>query len=236
MTALVILTGGSAGIGRALAETLPFDARLVDVSRSGCELADRHVAADLSDPASWAAVAQAIAEEVPGHDRTVLIHAAGTLDPIGFAADVDGEAYAGNVILNSAAGQVVGQAYVAAVADAPGTHDLVLMSSGAATKPYPGWSAYNAGKAALEHWARSVGGEQAERGGVRVCAVAPGIVATAMQEHIRRQDATDFPQVERFRQLHADGELRDPVTVARQLWQVIEAGVDPGEIIDLRDR
>lgn len=235
MTALVILTGGSAGIGHALLRTLPFRARTVDVSRRGSDLADRRVEADLSDPATWGTVARAVADEVAGHDRTVLIHAAGTLAPIGFAADVDGEAYARNVVLNSAAGQAIGQAYVAAAAREPGTHDLVMISSGAASKVYPGWSAYGAGKAALEHWVRYVGEEQRSRGGVRVSAIAPGIVATAMQEHIRDQDERSFPQVGKFRDLHERGELRDPDEVARQLWQVLEDGVDHGATLDLRD-
>lgn len=238
MTTLLIVTGGSAGIGRALVAAAPDGTRTVDVSRSGSDLADRHVAADLSHPASWPAVREMIAEEVDRFtgDRITCIHAAGTLDPIGFAGEVDATAYAGNVVLNSAAGQILGDAFLAAVADRTQLRrELVLVSSGAASTPYPGWSAYGAGKAALDHWVRTVGAEQAVRGHVTVCAVAPGVVATGMQAAIRATDERDFPRVERFRELHAQGELRDPGAVAAQLWRVLDDGPETGSVLDLRE-
>lgn len=234
---LLLLTGGSAGIGRALAGAAPDRARIVDVSRSGCDLADRHVAADLADPGSWDAVAAAVDEEVAGSDagRITFVHAAGVLDPMGFAGEVDTDGYTANVLLNSAAGQVLGHRFLAAVADRGDVRrELVLLSSGAASTPYPGWSAYCAGKAALDQWVRAVGLEQEERGGVTVCAIAPGVVATGMQARIREMDAEDFPRVERFRELHAEGELRDPDLVARQLWDVLDRGVATGSVLDLR--
>ncbi|MBW3621230.1 MAG: SDR family NAD(P)-dependent oxidoreductase [Actinobacteria bacterium] len=234
---LLVVTGGSAGIGRALAAAAPAGARIVDISRSGADLADRHVAADLADPASWGAVADAVDEEVARSDarRVTFVHAAGVLDPMGFAGEVDTEAYVANVLLNSAAGQVLGHRFLAAVADrAELRRELVLISSGAASTPYPGWAAYGAGKAALDQWVRSVGLEQRERGGVVVCAIAPGVVATGMQERIREMDPHDFPRVERFRELHAEGGLRDVDTVARQLWDVLDRGVETGSVLDLR--
>lgn len=234
---LLIITGGSAGIGAAVAATAPAGTRIVDVSRSGCDLADRHVAADLADPSTWDAVADAVAEEVAATDagRITFVHAAGALDPMGFAGEVDPDAYTRNVLLNSAAGQVLGHRFLAAVADlGDRRRELVLISSGAASTPYPGWSAYCAGKAALDQWVRAVGLEQRERGGVTVCAIAPGVVATGMQERIREAAAEDFPRVGRFRELHAEGELRDPAVVARQLWDVLDRGVDTGSILDLR--
>ncbi len=236
---LLVVTGGSAGIGAALVAAAPAGTRVVDVSRSGAAGADRHVAADLSDPASWPTVAAAVAEEVDAFagDRVTAVHAAGVLEPIGFAGEVDADAYRASVLLNSAAGQVFGAAVLAAVRGRDELRrELVLVSSGAATTPYPGWSAYCAGKAALEQWVRAVGEEQRQRGGVTVCAIAPGVVATAMQAGIRATDPRDFPAVERFRQLHADGELRDPDTVARQLWRVLDEGVETGAALDLRQR
>jgi benzil reductase ((S)-benzoin forming) len=235
---LLLLTGGSAGIGHAIAATAPTATRVVDVSRSGCDLADRHVAADLADPASWGEVGDAIAEEIAATDarRITFVHAAGVLDPIGFAGEVDAESYTANVLLNSAAGQVLGHRFLDAVGARRGElrRELVVISSGAASSAYPGWSAYCAGKAALDHWVRAVGLEQRERGGVVVCAIAPGVVDTGMQDRIREVDEHDFPRVERFRELHAGGELRDPDEVARQLWSVLDDGVEAGSVLDLR--
>lgn len=238
MSNLVVITGASSGLGLALARSVPFPASVVGISRS--EPPDpsiRHFAADLSDPTSWekvgAEVNRLVAVNEP--DRAAFIHAAGTINPIGFAGEVENGPYAANVILNSAAGQVLGHRFLEAIRHRQGTFDLVMISSGAATSVYPGWSAYGAGKAALDHWVRNVGAEQKERGGVRVTAIAPGVVATSMQEEIRETGEDVFPRVDRFRALHDDGVLADPEDAAGRIWEEIERGLIPGSVIDVRD-
>ena len=113
---------------------------------------------------------------------------------------------------------------------------LVLISSGAAHNVYAGWSAYGAGKAAVDQWARTVGAEQTRRGGrVRVLSVAPGIVATAMQEQIRATPAESFPEVARFVEFHEQHELRDPGEVASEIWALLARDLPNGAVVDLRD-
>lgn len=234
MAAIVIITGGSSGIGRALATAVPFPARVVDVSRSGAEGVE-HLRADLADPTSWPEVAarmgELVAEEQP--DRAVLIHAAGTLSPVGFAGEV-GDDYRDAVVLNSAAGQALGHDFLRATAGVA-RREVVMLTSGAATSVYEGWSSYNAGKAALDHWVRTVGAEQQRRGGATVCAIAPGVVATAMQEQIRASSERDFPRRDKFVRLHRDGELADPAQVAKRCWAVLAQGLESGAVVDLRD-
>jgi benzil reductase ((S)-benzoin forming) len=237
---LVIVTGGSAGLGRALLASAPPGAHRVDVSRRGTDLADTvHLAADLTDPVSWAQVGERLTALVTrgAWERVTLLHNAGTLEPIGFAGEVDAEAYTRNVLLNSAAGQVLGHRFLAAVRDLGIRRELVLISSGAARSAYPGWSAYGAGKAATDQWVRTVGAEQAQRGGVLVLSVAPGVVATGMQELIRDTDPRDFPSVDRFHDLYARGQLVEADVAAEALWTLLDdPGVRSGEVVDLRSR
>lgn len=239
MEHLVIVTGGSAGIGHALLATAPGDAHRITVSRrSATDVAPGHLEADLADPDSWARVGDVIDAVATEREwaRITCIHAAGTITPIGFAGEVDPGAYQANVLLNGAAPQVLGHRFLGAVSHLRCRRDLVMVSSGAARKDYLGWSAYGAGKAAVDRWVRTVGAEQHERGGTRVLSIAPGVVATGMQDTIRATDARDFPQVERFRQLHADGALEDPAVVARRFWEVLDDDEVPsGSVIDLRE-
>ncbi|MPZ72947.1 MAG: SDR family NAD(P)-dependent oxidoreductase [Nitriliruptorales bacterium] len=237
---LVWITGASSGLGAALATTAPFDdARVVSISRSPGPDGTEHLPADLAEPVAWSAVETHLLARLTGFDggHAVFVHNASTLDPIGFAGEVDSPAYRANVLLNSAAGQVLGHAFLKAVAESgfDGRAVLVMISSGAATSAYPGWSSYCAGKAALDQWVRAVGEEQRSRDtGVTVLSIAPGVVATAMQEQIRATDEADFPPVQRFHELHDSGRLRDPEDAARDLWAVLDRDLPSGSVTDLR--
>ena len=71
----------------------------------------------------------------------------------GFAGEMDAAAYTRNVLLNSAAPQVLGDAFLRAAARTEASCQLVNISSGAANNAYAGWSSYCAGKAAADQWA-----------------------------------------------------------------------------------
>jgi benzil reductase ((S)-benzoin forming) len=240
MDALVVVTGGSTGLGRAMLAAAPTGSHRVDISRSGPPAeADEHLAADLSDPGSWERVGNRLVELVASRawDRITLVHCAGTLTPIGFAGEVDTDRYTANVLLNAGSALALGQRFLAAVAASSARRELALVSSGAARTAYLGWSAYNAAKAAGDHWVRTVGAEQQQRGGARVLSVAPGVVATDMQAMLRETDPRDFPQVEKFRELHETGRLADPGDVAERFWRLLDDDEVPtGSVVDLRDR
>lgn len=236
MTALVWISGASSGIGAALAASVPFpDARVVDISRSGRDGTAEHFKADLSDPAGWARVAEQFAAELStyGGERVVFIHNAGTIAPIGPAAAADPDAYSRAVLLNSAAPQILGAAFLRASAHLGCERHLIMLSSGAAKTAYAGWSSYNAGKAAVEHWVRTVGQEQPANG-CRIIAVAPGVVDTPMQTEIRATDETAFPSVGRFHTLHRTGALKTPAEAAAGIWSLLTRDLANGTCTDLR--
>jgi len=235
--AVVWISGASGGIGQALVRTVPWPGtRIIGVSRrppAGAE----HLEADLADASQWGLVGSSFTRELAGGpvDRVVFIHAAGTLDPIGFAGEVDSDAYASNVVLNSAAGQVLGHLFLAASRTVRATRHLVMLTSGAARSVYPGWSSYGAAKAATDQWVRDVGAEQSIRGGVQVLSVAPGTVDTGMQAQMRATKELDFPSRQKFIDLHASAKLADPDAVARDIWRLLDAGLENGSVVDLRN-
>lgn len=233
---LVWISGASAGIGAALAASVPYpDARVVDLSRRGGGTAE-HLRVDLSDPADWVRVEQHFTAELAGYDgdRVVFVHNAGTITPIGPAHTVDSDAYTRAVLLNSVAPQVLGRAFLRAVAGLRCERHLIMLSSGAARTPYAGWSSYTAGKAAVEQWVRTVGEEQGDDG-CRVIAVAPGVVDTAMQSEIRSTDEESFPSVGRFHDLQRTGALITPAAAAAGIWSLLDHPFPNGSRTDLRD-
>jgi benzil reductase ((S)-benzoin forming) len=235
---LVFISGASSGIGRALARAVPWaGARVIDISRRGTPDVE-HFQADLSDPASWPGVAELFAREMKGNDfeQVVFVHSAGSLEPMGFAGEVDAESYTRQVLLNAGSIQVLGDAFLRAAQQTSAPCTLLNISSGAAHNVYEGWSAYCGGKAAADHWVRTVGAEQTRRGGrCRVLSVAPGVVQTDMQKQIRETAERDFPEVERFREMHTEGALRDADEVARELWELLERDLENGAVLDLRE-
>lgn len=220
-----------------MVDTVPWEgARVIGISRKPSPAAE-HLEADLADPSSWAALGDAFRQELSGFagDRVVFVHAAGAVGPIGFAEDLDTDAYTASVLLNSAAPQVVGQLFLAAARNVAAHRHLVMLTSGAASSVYPGWAVYGAGKATIDQWVRDVGAEQATRGGAQVLAVAPGAVDTGLQEQLRETSEEEFPKRQKFLDLHKEGKLSDPYDTATAIWGLLGRDLDSGSVIDLRE-
>ncbi|HWD09490.1 MAG TPA: SDR family NAD(P)-dependent oxidoreductase [Actinomycetota bacterium] len=236
---LIWISGANGGIGQGLIRTVPWaGARIIGIGRHEVP-GIGHVAADLADPEHWERVAGSFEQELAGFegDRVVFVHAAGTLNPIGFAGEVDSAAYLTNVIVNSASPQALGQLFLEHTRNLQAKRHYVIMTSGAARSVYPGWSSYGAAKAAVDQWVRDVGAEQELRGGgVHVMAIGPGTVDTGMQAMMRATPVKDFPHRQKFIDLFEAGKLAPPDQVGRGIWACLDAGLPNGSVIDLRDR
>lgn len=224
---LAVVTGASRGIGAGIAAAAASDGAVVAVCNRSASGFDRQLTVDLARPEAWPEFAEwfnALVDDV-APARIVAVHNAATISPIGFAGEVDAAGYASNVLLNSAAPQVVGDAIIRTARRTATPTALVQLSSGAGKNPYPGWTSYCASKAAVDMWVRSVGVEQADRNDlVRALAISPGVVATEMQAEIRSSDSDAFPNVERFQEMHNDGQLADPAAVGAAIWSIACVG------------
>ncbi len=236
---LAFITGASSGIGAALRTHAEGQGEVTATMSRDPGRGRLARAVDLSDPGGWFDAIRWVGSVIAdvGPSRVTFYHCAATLDPVGFAGEIDLESYARNVVLNSASPQVLGSGFIEALIEASVPGVLVQISSGAATKAYPGWSSYCAAKAAVEHWTRTVGVELADRGrGIKVMAVAPGVVDTPMQAMARSLTERQLPNVDRFRALERDGGLADPNDVAARLWALArDSELENGAVLDLRD-
>lgn len=247
-----IVSGHSRGLGAAIAgELLERGIPVLGLARRGnAGLAAQHgdtlaeVAIDLADSAALAAwlARGALGDWLADAERVLLVNNAGTLQPMGPLPLQEVDAVARAVAANVAAPLMLAAAFAQAGTGAIGTEAagkvrdrrVLHISSGAARKPYAGWSVYCATKAALDHHARAVQVDATP--GLRICALAPGVVDTAMQGEIRASTLERFPLRDRFAEMQASGGLVAPAECAMHLVDFLldeDFGHEP--VADLRD-
>ncbi|TKJ20668.1 SDR family oxidoreductase [Blastococcus sp. CCUG 61487] len=185
-TRVLLVTGGSAGIGRATVRHLAAaGARVVTCARDGDRLAaavgDLPVvtttAADVADAADRARLVEAVMAEHGRLDGVVLNAGLGWA---GLVEDMPGDVVEGVVALNlTGAIEVTRLAlpHLLAAARERGRADVVAVSSVAAWAQVPPLSVYSATKAGLDGFVKGLRREVTARG-VRVHTVNPFFVRT----------------------------------------------------------
>lgn len=238
----IVLTGHSRGLGEALARAcLLRELPLLAIARHRhAGLADTfgplltEVELDLADEAAllgWLAGSQ-LEDFLSGARSVALLNNAGSLQPMGPASRLAPAEIARALSLNVAAPLMLGSALLAAARSATDLR-ILHVSSGAARSAYPGWNIYCASKAALDQHARALALEQ--HPGLRIEALAPGVIDTAMQAEIRAASLNVFPPRERFDALWRSGALASPVETAGRIVEHLLSerfGADP--VTDLR--
>jgi benzil reductase ((S)-benzoin forming) len=214
----VWISGASSGIGAALAASVPYaDARIIGISRRA-PAAGEHHEADLADPAAWPRIAAEF-DDVLGSGEfghAVFVHMSGIAQPSAHVADADRGDYTAAVLLNSAAGQVLGQAFLSACRRAAVQATLCLCSSPAAANPAPSASHYGAGKSALQYWAAAVALET--EGWANVFSVIPFAVDTPMVRRSIADLPVGHPIGDHLRSSAEEGRLATPEATAEQIW------------------
>jgi short-subunit dehydrogenase len=232
---IVWITGASAGIGAALAGSVPYhDARVINISRTAASRLE-NLQLDLTEPEQWTKASTHWAAELQSFEgsRALLIHSAAYMESFGFAGEMDPNEYLRQVMANVAAPLYLGQAFVRACSP-HFESGIVLMSSTGAVLPTAGAATYCAGKAAIEVWARSVADERERRGaGPWLLAVRPGHSYTPGSRRATAADPHDFPIALQLRAADEGGLTGDAASVARRIWKMIDRRPASGTIIDL---
>ncbi len=191
---VIIVTGGSKGIGAAAAAALARegaavmlaarDGRLAAHVAHGIVEAGGRAAAIACDVSDYASVEALVAEtEARFGPVDTLINNAGVIEPIASIAASDPAAWARNIEINLIGAYNPIRALLPRMIKAGGG-TIVNVSSGAAIRPLDGWSAYCAGKAGLAMLTRAILLENTGNG-IRVFGFQPGTTDTDMQVTIR---------------------------------------------------
>ncbi|NRA94865.1 MAG: SDR family oxidoreductase [Planctomycetes bacterium] len=214
-----VVTGASRGIGLGVARI--FRERGMKVA--GCARSEPQDPLDLFrsvDVTDLDAVERFRDETVEALGPIDLwVNNAGVLAPIGMTRDADPAAWRRLMDVNVVGVYHGARAYLRSLRATGRAGCLINVGSGASTSAYAGWGPYCASKAAVDQLTRVLAYEESDTE-TRVFCLAPGVVETGMQEYIRGQDAADFPMVDRFRQMHADGKLLDVAVPAEAMLKL----------------
>ncbi|MEE3317886.1 MAG: SDR family oxidoreductase [Pseudomonadota bacterium] len=232
---VVVITGASRGIGAAAAVEMAKSGGKVALLARNRDAIDQ-IAAGIGDAAIAVACDVADADQVTAaFDQVVshfgqidvVINNAGIIDPIARLGDADADAW-GNLIDVNLKGAFYG--VQAALRHMPTGGTIITVSSGAASNPIAGWSAYCASKAGAAMLTRCLDLEYRDAG-IRAFGLSPGTVATQMQKDIKASSVDN-----RVRQLDWSDHI-PPEWPARALaWMCTPAADDLiGTEISLRD-
>lgn len=182
----ILVTGGSQGIGKEIAQLLAaLGATVVVLARESEHLSrcvaelpgDTHqaLAMDVGDQSSWqAAKASGALREVDG-----VVTAAAVLAPVGSIDTYTPEEFWQTMRINVLGTFMAIQTCAESLEEAGGA--VVTFAGGGATSPHPMYDAYAASKAAVVRLSENLAHSLRERG-IRVNSVSPGFVATAIHD------------------------------------------------------
>lgn len=221
----VWVVGASNGIGRALAEHLVASGDHVVVSArderrlSQIGGARESIVVDLAEVDSLRSAADRAAGAVGALDAVAVC--AGEIEPIARVADFDSARWVRAITIGLVAPMALAHASLRHLRRGIAPVFLVL-TSGAALAPVPGWSAYCSAKAALNAGLRVLAEEWREYD-VRVHGVYPGAVDTDMQRTIRdKGKAAMGPAWDYYADLWAAGSLKPSTDVAAAICRLLQ--------------
>ncbi len=248
---LVILTGASRGMGRAIAEELldkgcdlitlqrsPSDELEVYAQASGAKLIQ--FAVDLRESKRGAEVmAQGLAASLENHsyETLTLLCNAGIGGPEGFSEDTDDDEFLETVSLMALSPMMMVRRFLRDTRDFAGRRRILCISSGNGRKPVVGLSAYGTAKSSLDRFCNCVAADEAVKDNpVAIVSLAPGIIDTDMQTHLRRATQLREEVKAKYVRYYEQGRLMTPKEAAQCILRYLERkdfGKRP--IADVRD-
>ncbi|MCP3026802.1 (S)-benzoin forming benzil reductase [Halobacillus sp. A5] len=246
-----IVTGDSRGLGEAVASKfMEKDIHVIGLSRTyndnlknkadNNKVTYSHIRCDLNDSDD---LTQGIDKVMylafqNNVEMVYLVNNAGVIDPIETVGRLESSLVNKHLQINVAAPILFMNRLLKEADEQKVKAGIINVTSGAAEKTIHGWSVYSSGKAAINQFTATCAMEQEKAGKEHfVIAFSPGVVDTDMQGEIRASEESAFADVNKFKKLKEEGQLRSPDTVAEVLLNVIskEKTIENGKVYKLYD-
>lgn len=240
MEKIVIITGGSKGLGLGLAKEYHKNGyRVISLSRSKLEkvYAVEQYRCDLSNAESIEPVLIEIFNQLDGDSTAniTLINNAGDLGSINTIDKLSPAEISYTIQVNLVAPLILNSIFLRLTRDWNCKKQIINISSGAAINPYESWSMYCSSKAGLDMMTKVIAKEQKDHG-ASIVSIYPGIVDTDMQAEARNAPKENFKSVQRFIDFYEQGELFTPKQVAKKIYELDSSGeLKNGRILDVRN-
>ncbi|GGF16427.1 short-chain dehydrogenase [Halobacillus andaensis] len=246
-----IVTGDSRGLGEAIAgQFLEKGIHVIGISRTynedlkdqadGKDVTYSHISCDLSDADDLTqgidkVMYLAFQNDV---DMVYLVNNAGVIDPIETVGNLETGLVNKHLQINLSTPILFINRLLKEANEQGVKAGIVNITSGAAEKTVHGWSVYSSGKAAINQFTATTAMEQEKAGKDHtIIAYSPGVVDTEMQGEIRAAAESAFADVDKFKKLKEEGQLRPPQEVARVLMDVLfnNESIENGKVYKLYD-
>lgn len=248
---LTIMTGASRGMGLAMARQLLTEGHsLLCISRQSSDALAAHALSlggslvqwqrDLSDSLALGKELKTWLLSVKEQNwaSVSLINNAGTIAGISPLQDANGSDLCHALRVGLEAPMVLSAAFLGATKSWRMPRKLLNISSGLGRRAMASQAAYCAAKAGMDHFTRCVSLEEASASnGAKVCSLAPGVIDTDMQQHLRSADPTAFADIEAFKNLKSSGSLASAEDAAASVLSYLartDFGSNP--VGDIRDK
>ena len=243
---LYILTGASRGMGAAIAQQLLApDHLLLCLSRqhnAALDAAGSRVeqwAIDLSQPVEVAARLGAWLgqQDAASFTGATLINNAASLTRIGGIEDCSDAELSSALRVGLEAPLLLTAAFLRATRAWAANKRVLNISSGLGRRAMAGQASYCASKAGMDHLTRALALDEAQKpSGAKLVSLAPGVIDTDMQVHLRAGDPAGFPEQANFIGLKEKGQLTSPDdAAARVLAYLNRADFGANPVADVRD-